>query len=251
MTHGGTSGSRHGKPQPVGWMVTDPADLTAQHRVLVPEYQQFGFLGHLTQGQHHQTGEQTADEQVDAREDHSGMISARRTPPARPDRVIEPYTRDVVRDEDLYIDTGPAGRDDPADPVGSPHSNKCRQAFDYFSGRAVADRASQAPEVATTCRGVSPRWLRCAGRRRHTDRPMSPIDTLRIRDRARPDGGFHHDLESCEPARAVTRLLGRTNTSGSSSRRRSTRRMCTRRHRSPASCGLASVLCCCSIQRSR
>ncbi len=55
------------------------------------EHQQFGILGHLTPGQHHQAGEQIAHELVDARQDHSGMISARKTPPARPDRVIEPY----------------------------------------------------------------------------------------------------------------------------------------------------------------
>jgi len=32
------------------WLVADPADLAAQHRVLVPEHQQFGILGHLTPG---------------------------------------------------------------------------------------------------------------------------------------------------------------------------------------------------------
>ncbi len=53
------------QPQPVGWLVADPADLTAQHRILVPEHQQFGILGHLTPGQHHQAAEQTAREQVD------------------------------------------------------------------------------------------------------------------------------------------------------------------------------------------
>jgi hypothetical protein len=77
---------RFGTPQ-----VTDPANLAAQHRVVVPEHQEFGILGHLTPGQHHHTAEQTAHEQVDAREDHSGMISARKTPPATPDRVIEPH----------------------------------------------------------------------------------------------------------------------------------------------------------------
>jgi hypothetical protein len=59
-----------------GW-VADPADLAAQHRVLVPEHQELGVLGHLTLGQHHQTAEQTANEQVDDREDHSAMISTR------------------------------------------------------------------------------------------------------------------------------------------------------------------------------
>jgi hypothetical protein len=55
-------------------LVADPADLAAQHRVLVPEYQQLGVLGHLPPGQHHQAAQQTAHEQVDSREDHSAMI---------------------------------------------------------------------------------------------------------------------------------------------------------------------------------
>jgi hypothetical protein len=49
----------------------------------LPEHQEFGILGHLTPGQDHQAGEQTAREQVDAREDHSGMISARKPGQAR------------------------------------------------------------------------------------------------------------------------------------------------------------------------
>ena len=72
-----------GKPQPVARLVADPADLAAQHRVLVPEHQEFGVLGHLTPGQHHQTAEQTANEQVDDREDHSAMIPTRLPAQAR------------------------------------------------------------------------------------------------------------------------------------------------------------------------
>jgi hypothetical protein len=53
------------EPQPVGRLVADPADLAAQHRVLVPEHQEFGILGHLTPGQHHQAAEQAAREQVE------------------------------------------------------------------------------------------------------------------------------------------------------------------------------------------
>jgi hypothetical protein len=71
------------KPQPVGRLVADPAGPAAQHRVLVPEYQEFGVLGHLTPGQHHQTAEQTANEQVDDREDHSAMIPTRLAAQAR------------------------------------------------------------------------------------------------------------------------------------------------------------------------
>ena len=36
--------SQRGEPDPVGWLVTYPASVAAQHRVLVPEYQQFGIL---------------------------------------------------------------------------------------------------------------------------------------------------------------------------------------------------------------
>lgn len=39
------------EPQPVGRLVADPADLAAQHRVLVLEHQDPGILGHPTPGQ--------------------------------------------------------------------------------------------------------------------------------------------------------------------------------------------------------
>jgi len=54
------------EPQPVARLVADPADLAAQHRVLVPEHQQFGVLGHLTPGQHRHRGEQAAHKEADA-----------------------------------------------------------------------------------------------------------------------------------------------------------------------------------------
>jgi hypothetical protein len=79
-------------PQPVARLVADPADLAAQHRVLVPEHQKFGILGHLAPGPHYQTAEQAAYEQVEDRKDHTGMISGAKTGQhsARGDRVIEP-----------------------------------------------------------------------------------------------------------------------------------------------------------------
>ena len=80
-----------GEPQPVARLVADAADLAAQDRALVPQDQELGILGHLTPGQHHEAAEQAAHKQVDSREDHSGAISPRKTPPATPDRVIEPY----------------------------------------------------------------------------------------------------------------------------------------------------------------
>jgi hypothetical protein len=63
------------KPQPAARLVADPAGLTAQHRVLVPQHQQLGIYGHLTPGQHHQAAGQATREQIDDREDHPAMIS--------------------------------------------------------------------------------------------------------------------------------------------------------------------------------
>ena len=80
------------EPQPVGWLVADPADLAAQHRVLVLEHQEFGILGGFLPTQHHQTAEQTTYDQVEDRKDHSGMIPP--TTLARRDPVIEPHTRE-------------------------------------------------------------------------------------------------------------------------------------------------------------
>jgi hypothetical protein len=70
------SGQRR-KPQPVDWLVTNPADLAAQDSVLVPQHQKLGILGHLPPGQHRQAAQQAANKQVDHRNDHSAMIPAR------------------------------------------------------------------------------------------------------------------------------------------------------------------------------
>jgi hypothetical protein len=71
------------EPQPVARLAADPADLAAQYRVLVPEYQEFGVLGHLTPGVHHQAAEQAARDQVDDPEDHSAMIPTRQAAPGQ------------------------------------------------------------------------------------------------------------------------------------------------------------------------
>jgi hypothetical protein len=68
----------------------NPADLTAQHSVLVPEHQQLGILGHLGPGQHHQATQQTTYKLVDGRNDHSAMVPAPASP-SRPDPLIEPH----------------------------------------------------------------------------------------------------------------------------------------------------------------
>jgi len=67
------------QPQPVGWPVTDSADLAAQHGVLVPHHQKLCVLGRLPPGQHRQAAQQAAYEQVDDRNDHSAMSPARQS----------------------------------------------------------------------------------------------------------------------------------------------------------------------------
>ena len=89
-----------GEPQRVARLAADAADLAAQDRVLVPQDQELGILGHLTPGQHHEAAEQAAHKQVDGREDHSGMISPRKTPPATPissNRALQDYRRAAER----------------------------------------------------------------------------------------------------------------------------------------------------------
>jgi hypothetical protein len=63
------------EPQPVARLVADPADLSAQHRVLMTQHQQLGVPGHPTSTPHHQASEQAAREHVDDREDYAAMIS--------------------------------------------------------------------------------------------------------------------------------------------------------------------------------
>ncbi len=42
---GGDVGGEFGEPHPVARLVLHPADVPAQHRVLVPEHQQLSILG--------------------------------------------------------------------------------------------------------------------------------------------------------------------------------------------------------------
>ena len=71
------------QPQPVGWLVADPADLAAQDRILVPQHQELGVLGRPVPRQRRQTAEQAAYEQVHSRNDHSAMIPAGTSAEAR------------------------------------------------------------------------------------------------------------------------------------------------------------------------
>ncbi len=58
-------------------------DGAAQDRVLVPEHQELGVLGYPVPGQHRQAAEQTTDEQVNDRNDHSAMSPAGKSVQAR------------------------------------------------------------------------------------------------------------------------------------------------------------------------
>ena len=96
----GNQSRQRREPQPVARLVADSADLAAQNRVLVPEYQQLGVVGCLVPGQHLQAAEQAAHEQVDNRNDHSAMIPAgksdqarfsNRAPQARPGPAHRPH----------------------------------------------------------------------------------------------------------------------------------------------------------------
>src|ERR1019366_4032189 len=128
----GNQPGERGEPQPVTRLVADPAGLAAQHRVLMTEDQQSGIPGHPASAQHHQAGEQAAHDQVDAREDHSGMISAWKTPPARPDRVIEPNRITVS----IAYRTGLKQRTSP-----SPHASACVElppGFEFGAAEVVS-----------------------------------------------------------------------------------------------------------------
>jgi len=71
----GNQSRQRREPQPIARLVADPADLTAQDRVLVPQHQQLGILGRLPPAPHHQAVEQATRKEVDDREDHPAMIS--------------------------------------------------------------------------------------------------------------------------------------------------------------------------------
>jgi hypothetical protein len=128
------------EPQPVARLVADPADLAAQHRVLVPEHQEFGILRHLAPGQHHQTAEQTTYDQVEDRKDHSGMIlahntgqarSSNRAPQARGQRSATPVLANVS--------CSFPGRPVPPWPAAIPG-----EPFEAPSGRGITRLASDA-----------------------------------------------------------------------------------------------------------
>ena len=70
---------QRGEPCPVGRLVPDPAGVTAQHRVLVPEYQQLSLLRLLPAQHQHGQAEYPANQQ-------SAILSSTR--PANYHRVL-------------------------------------------------------------------------------------------------------------------------------------------------------------------
>jgi hypothetical protein len=61
----------------------DPAGLAAEDRVLVAKHQKLGVFRHPVPGQHCQGAQQTANKQLDERNDHSAMIPAGKPDQAR------------------------------------------------------------------------------------------------------------------------------------------------------------------------
>ena len=96
------------EPQSVGRLVTDPADLAAQHSVLVPDHQELSILGHLPPGQYRQATQQAAYKQVDDRNDHSAMIPAHQSGQAQSSNRA-PQGR--------LVQFGPIGLDQPSEPL--------------------------------------------------------------------------------------------------------------------------------------
>ena len=58
------------EPGPVNGLVSHPADVAAQHRVLVAQNQQLGVLGQTTTEQHDQQPEHGTDDHVNKGEYH-------------------------------------------------------------------------------------------------------------------------------------------------------------------------------------
>ena len=103
------------QPQPVGWAVTDSADLAAQHGVLVPQHQKLCVLGRLPPGQHRQAAQQAAYEQAGDRNDHSAMIPARQSGQAQSSNRAPQGTRPTTTDDALiaavsFVHPGPITR---------------------------------------------------------------------------------------------------------------------------------------------
>jgi len=59
------------EPGPVSGLVAYPADVSAQHGVLVAQDQQLRVLGQITTEQHDQQPEHGTDDRVSEGEDHS------------------------------------------------------------------------------------------------------------------------------------------------------------------------------------
>ncbi|GAA3485074.1 hypothetical protein GCM10018966_096060 [Streptomyces yanii] len=74
-----------GEPDPVGGLVADPGDLPAQHRVLMPERENFRIFGHTAAQYGSGHGDQIPDERGDDRQRHP-QIAAGQSRPCRQDQ---------------------------------------------------------------------------------------------------------------------------------------------------------------------
>src|SRR5207244_779574 len=73
------------RPEPILRLVADRAgDLTAQHRILVPEHEQLGILRGVAAQKRPGDGQQPADHLVKQRDDHRDMVPAETGPPLPP-----------------------------------------------------------------------------------------------------------------------------------------------------------------------
>jgi hypothetical protein len=73
------------RPEPGHWLITDRAGgLTAQHRILMPEDEQLGFLIGVAAQHHPGDGQQPAGHLAQHRDEHADMVPAENPPPSRP-----------------------------------------------------------------------------------------------------------------------------------------------------------------------
>jgi len=99
---------QRGEPHPVGRLVTHPVGVAAQHRVLVPDYQQLSILRHVLAERQDSEAEYPANQQVDDPDQHGASQPSprqarwrwRRSPR---NRVFERNTVDGARRGDAAL----------------------------------------------------------------------------------------------------------------------------------------------------
>jgi hypothetical protein len=84
-----------GEPHPVGGLVPDPGDLTAQQRVLMPHCQHLRVLGHAAAQHCSGHGDQFPDQRSDDRQRHPHVVPERSKPRRQDQRTTRPQPRIV------------------------------------------------------------------------------------------------------------------------------------------------------------